>query len=138
MAAKPALPLNVPASNVTVKISAIDSTMTLAANGPESMFDPPIEGWKTYKAGTWSFLIEHPSGRKLLYDLGCRKDWENLPAPLMIKEMMQEGGFGKLDVKKNVSEILTEGGVSLQSIEGIIWSHWYVKRLKVELSIERD
>ena len=87
------------------------------------MYDPPIKGFDRLKCGTWSFHIEHPSGRKLLYDLGCRKDWENLPPALGLEKMVGEGYLG-LEVEKNVSEILTEGGVRLEEIEGVIWSHW--------------
>lgn len=71
------------------------------------------------------FLIEHPSGRKLLYDLGCRKDWENLPPVLGLKALVEGGVVNKLEVGKNVAEILVEGGVDLRGIEGIVWSHWY-------------
>ena len=37
---------------------------------------------------------------------------------------MQNGTLGALEIEKNVSEILTDGGVDLKDIEGVIWSHW--------------
>lgn len=118
-------PLNAPPSSTTVKVSVIDSTMWLVGIACDKMWNPPIKGFDRVKAGTWSILIEHPSGRKLLYDLGCRKDWENLPPALGIKALRDSGILYTLEVKKNVSEILTEGGVKLDDIEGVIWSHWH-------------
>ena len=70
-------------------------------------------------------MIAHPSGRKLLYDLGCRKDWTNLPSALGIKTLQENGILQTLEVEKNVSEILSEGGMKLDEIEGVIWSHWH-------------
>lgn len=70
-------------------------------------------------------LIEHPSGRKLLYDLGCRKDWRKLPPSLGLEKLVDDGIVGGIEIKKNVDEILTEGGVRIEDVEGIIWSHWY-------------
>ncbi|KAK3051163.1 hypothetical protein LTR09_007559 [Extremus antarcticus] len=70
MSAKPAPPLNAPASDVTVKISAIDTTLWMASNLAGHMWSPKIKGFEKANFGIWSFLIEHPSGRKLVYDLG--------------------------------------------------------------------
>lgn len=123
--AKPPIPLNAPPGDTTVKVSVIDSTMWLAGITCDQMWNPTIKGFDRVKAGTWSILIEHPSGRKLLYDLGCRKDWENLPPPLGIKALQESGILQTLEVNKNVSEILMEGGMKLGDVEGIIWSHWH-------------
>lgn len=38
--------------------------------------------------------------------------------------MLKQPGFG-VQVEKNVSDILVEGGVSLTEIEAVIWSHWH-------------
>lgn len=122
---KPPPPLNAPSGDTTVKVSVIDSTMWLVGITCEQMWDPPIKGFDRVKAGTWSILIEHPSGRKLLYDLGCRKDWYNLPPALGVKALKDSGILQTLDVKQNVSEILTDGGMRLDDVEGIIWSHWH-------------
>jgi metal-dependent hydrolase (beta-lactamase superfamily II) len=71
-------------------------------------------------APSYATLIEHPSGRKVLFDLGIRKDTENLaPGVLGIAKQfgwtMQNG--------KNVSEVLSENGISPKEIESVIWSH---------------
>ncbi|KAL9612333.1 MAG: hypothetical protein Q9167_003066 [Letrouitia subvulpina] len=71
----------------------------------------------------YSFLIEHPGdGRKLLFDLGVRKDWENL-SPSIVKHI--KAWNAKVSVEKGVAEILEEGGVNPQEIEAIIWSHYH-------------
>ena len=124
MEAKTAPALNVPPSDSTVKISAIDSTLNLVGVACDVLWNPPIKGFDKVTCGTWSFLIEHPSGRKLLYDLGCRKDWKNLAPALKLQDLVDNGTLDTLDIEKNVSEILTEGGVELEDIEGVIWSHW--------------
>ena len=125
MAPKQPPPLNAPSSETIVKISAIDSTMWLEGISCKFMYNPEIKGFDKVRCGTWSFLIEHPSGRKLLYDLGCRKDWKNLPPALGIDKLVEDGILAILEVKKNVADILKDDGVKLEEIEGVIWSHWY-------------
>lgn len=71
---------------------------------------------------SFSFLIEHESGRKLVFDLGVRKDYWNLSDYLV--ERKRTRGF-KADVKQGVREILEENGVQGKDIEAIIWSHWH-------------
>lgn len=36
-----------------------------------------------------------------------------------------ENAVPALEIEKGVDEILTEGGVGLDSIEGIVWSHYH-------------
>lgn len=91
------------------------------------MYSPPIKGFGRVRAGCWSFLIEHPSsGRKLLYDLGSRKDAINTTAPGWgVKKLYDDGVVESFDVKKHVVEILSENGIEPKEIEGVIWSHWH-------------
>ncbi|KAK3116737.1 hypothetical protein LTR53_002570 [Teratosphaeriaceae sp. CCFEE 6253] len=90
-----------------------------------ALWEPTINGFDRFRAGTFSFLIEHPSGRRLLYDLGCRKDWRSLSPVLGLERWLESGVIRQLTVEKNVSEILTEGGMDLTTIEGVIWSHFH-------------
>ena len=86
---------------------------------------PPQPGHSSLLGPSHSFLIHHlPSNSRLLFDLGCRKDWKNLsPAVLDIVS----GPGWKIDVEKDVATILTEYGVDVAggAIDGIIWSHWH-------------
>lgn len=58
------------------------------------------------------------SGRTLLFDLGVRRDWENL-APRVVERV--RGRRWQVSVEKGVGEILEEGGVRKGDVEGIIW-----------------
>ena len=87
------------------------------------MWAPKIKGFEKFQFASWAFLIEHPSGRKLVYDLGVRKDWENL-APAHGIPAMVEGGILEMDVKDDVPNILKTNGVDLEGVEAVIWSHW--------------
>lgn len=88
------------------------------------ILEPEILGHDLLKCPAYSFLIEHPSGRKLLYDLGTRKDWQNLP-PFVLGLFKQHDLTIK--VEKNVAEILQDNGVRVAdgAIEALIWSHWH-------------
>lgn len=67
----------------------------------------------------YSFLIEHAaSGQKLLFDLGVRKDFENL-VPVIANIIKEEKW--QIIVEKGVAEILEEGGIKPKDINGIIW-----------------
>lgn len=70
---------------------------------------------------TAAFLITHAtSGRKLLFDLGCQKDFWNLPPPIA---SVIDAKVPGIRVDKNLSEVLLEGGTELQSIEAAVISH---------------
>jgi hypothetical protein len=126
MAPKAAPPLNAPASTTTVKIYAIDSTLRMAAAIADAVWTPKIKGFTTKEFLTWAFLIEHPSGRRIVYDLGLRKDFNNLAPAVGVKYMQDSGMMQKLEVKEDTADILKAGGVKLEDIEGVIWSHWFV------------
>lgn len=110
--------LNVPSSSVSVSVKIID--IATISNVPAAfLFTPPISGIKTLApAPSFVFLLEHPSGQKVLYDLGIRKDWQNL-AP-EITERFKELGH-KPSVEKNISEVLDESGIGKESINAVIW-----------------
>ncbi|KAK5167049.1 uncharacterized protein LTR77_007778 [Saxophila tyrrhenica] len=125
MAPKSAPPLNAPASKVTVKISAIDTTLTMSSNLAGQMWSPKIPGFEKADFGIWSFLIEHPSGRKLVYDLGTRKDWRNLAPAHGLVGLVEGGVIEKLEIEDDVAGILKRNGVKLEDVEGVVWSHWH-------------
>lgn len=114
-----------PPGNTAVRISAIDSTLNLVGVESKYMWQPNICGFDRVRCGTWCFLIEHPSGRKLVYDLGMRKDWWNCAPAVGVKGFVDNGTIKTLEVPKDVAQILSEGGVELSEIEAIIWSHFH-------------
>ncbi|KAL2818614.1 beta-lactamase-like protein [Aspergillus granulosus] len=84
---------------------------------------PQVPGLDTFARNpAFSFLIEHSSGRKLVFDLGIRKDWQNY-AP-KIAEYVPTTGY-KIEVTHNVADILEEQGIKPKEVEAVIWSHWH-------------
>ncbi|CAK1357912.1 hypothetical protein CB0940_07420 [Cercospora beticola] len=117
----------IPQSTSTVKVSIIDTTMRSSI--PLSLFaGPAIPGLDKLRAPAYSFLITHTSGngkeRKLVFDLGIPVDLEkDFPPDVYQRVQAMKGVGGMMESKEYVSDILTEGGVDLKSIEGVIWSH---------------
>jgi glyoxylase-like metal-dependent hydrolase (beta-lactamase superfamily II) len=133
-ATTPALPispqtppdLNIPESQATVKVSIIDTTSHMSKFPMFAFVDPLMPGHDKMNCCDFAFLIEHPkSGNKydtMLFDLGVRKDWENLPVPFV--EGVKQGGC-VIEVEKDVAEILTENGKDVAEVGGIVFSHWH-------------
>jgi glyoxylase-like metal-dependent hydrolase (beta-lactamase superfamily II) len=120
---KPTPSLGLP-TGVTAKVQIIDTTSRIHA--PVAAFmTPTIQGHQHLQAPAFSFLIEQPSShRKILFDLGLRKDWQNLP-PSITKQLAPPDWV--CDVQQNVAEILQENGVDVAGgeIEAVVWSHWH-------------
>lgn len=80
---------------------------------------PPVPGLDTFATSpSLSFLIEHQSGRRLIWDLGIRKDFENY-AP-SIAEYIPTTKYN-IQISKDVAEILEEEGVKREDVEAVIW-----------------
>lgn len=87
-----------------------------------SFLSPPVDRVETLAdlQPSFSFLIEHPSGRNLVFDLGLRKDFENY-SPAIRDHLLRI--FPQIETSRHVAEILAEGGVKGSDIEAVIWSH---------------
>ncbi|KAI7668098.1 hypothetical protein KC322_g16483, partial [Hortaea werneckii] len=111
--------LNIPPSNNTVKVSCIDSTTRLKLP-MQPFLQPDYTGHPDLLGPAFSFLIEHPSRKPILFDLAVRKDWHILPSAPKWKEL----GW-TISVDKDIATILKENGVDVDggAIESIIWSH---------------
>jgi hypothetical protein len=119
-----------------VKVSIIDSTSRNSNGAVDFLMGPPVAGYEI-KHGTpsYSFFVEHPSGRKVLFDLGVRKDFPVMDAP--IARRIGKMGW-KLTVERNVIEILNEHGVKGEDIEAIIWRYGYASRIIHDLGNEQS
>lgn len=85
------------------------------------MVQPEIANFKTVTCPAYSFLIHHPSSnRKLVFDLGVRKKWEDSAPPIV--ERIRKGGW-KVTVDQDVPQTLEDNGVPTKEIEAVIWSH---------------
>lgn len=115
-------PLNIPASTSTVQISIIDSSFD-AVLPISHFFGPAIQGFENFHAVAYAFLVTHKDtsgkNRRLVFDLGTPKDLVNdFPPPEFEKVKAM---FDRIKVDRYVSEILTEHGVPLDSIESVVW-----------------
>ncbi|KAL3488189.1 beta-lactamase-like protein [Aspergillus germanicus] len=112
--------LSLPTGSTSVDVGIIDSTARLTVPASHLLSPATDLDRVTLTAPSYSFIIQHPSGRKILFDLGLRKDWWNLtPAT---NHFLKTAGW-KLEVTKNVSDVLQENEQSLDDIEAVIWSH---------------
>jgi hypothetical protein len=110
-------PLNIP-SGATAQVKIIDSTSQVCGIAINYFMEPAMPGFtRMGDLPSWSFLVESASGRKILFDLGVRKDWKNL-APHVWKRIPANGW--DVTVKKNVAEILEENHVAPKDIDSII------------------
>lgn len=114
--------LKIPASNTTVKVRIINTTSQIDGIPTASFFSPNIKGHTHLSIPAFSFLIEHPSKKLILFDLGVRKDHENYSPRILSR--LKEGGW-KIAVKQGVREQLEAHGVDGKDIDAIIWSHWH-------------
>lgn len=72
---------------------------------------------------TYAFYIRHEaSGHSLLFDFGCRKDWQN--SVPRISSLIKSHVPG-LKVDKDVLDIIVEGGINLDGLKALILSHWH-------------
>ncbi|EUC63998.1 N-acyl homoserine lactonase AttM [Rhizoctonia solani AG-3 Rhs1AP] len=116
-------PLHIPHSENTVKLSIIDTTSRVKGPPTNAFFEPVIKGFEAMDCPAYAFLIEHEqSNSKLVFDLGVSKYWRNGP-PVIAKRALELGW--DISAPKTVSEILTEHGVPLETINTVIWSHWH-------------
>ena len=110
--------LSIPESPVTITTRIID-IVTIALSSTSNLYSPDIEGVeRTRPAPSLSFLLEHPSGRKLLFDLGIPKNIDALGPE--VSERLRRVGH-KVLVEKDVVELLEENEISRNDIEAVVW-----------------
>ncbi|KAI4201314.1 MAG: hypothetical protein LQ350_003352 [Teloschistes chrysophthalmus] len=113
----------IPESTSTADVHIINSTSRIRGIPTDLMMEPHIDNFDVLDCPAFSFLIEHPkSHQKVLFDLGVRKDWENLSARIV--KRLKDGGW-QVEVEKGVADILKENNVDLKSINAVIWSHYH-------------
>lgn len=105
--------LNVPESASTVRVRMLDTTAVMTIKS-ESFVTPVQPGHELINVTDVAFLIEHQSsGKKVMFDLGTRKDYWNLPPTIQKRLGDVIPGLG---VEKDASEILQQHGVTLDEI----------------------
>lgn len=63
------------------------------------------------------FLVQNPAGRRVLFDLGTRKDWQNL-SPAALSEVEHDNI--EVDIQEDVIDCLKQGGIAPGDIEAVV------------------
>ncbi|KAF7304195.1 Metallo-beta-lactamase superfamily protein [Mycena indigotica] len=105
----------------------------LTIGGTATVVHPVLPGRETTTVPMFGFLLERtigtgPSAKTYQYvwDLGIRKDPENAVPP--VAELFKAFP-GALDEPKDITELLVAGGVKLESIEQVFWSHAHLDHI---------
>ncbi|RMZ13014.1 hypothetical protein D0862_02477 [Hortaea werneckii] len=90
---------------------------------------PPVPGLESFPTSpSLSFLLEHPTGRRIVWDLGIREDHHNYSPS--IAQYLPTTKYN-IQVKGSVADILEDHGVNRNSIEAVVWRqvwtqyHWH-------------
>jgi hypothetical protein len=111
----------IPSSDRTVNVKMISAGTAFGTASPFFAADPDLPHANTTVAAVYAFLLEHPhSGRRVLFDLGFRKDLDNL-SPFIQKAFSGPDGKMPFFVDKDVPDQLVDGNVTLDSIDTVIW-----------------
>lgn len=112
-------PISIPAGDVTVQVRIIDTTSRIDKLPLTFLMRPAMENLEYMPTiPSWSFLIEHPSGHKAIFDLGLPKNIKDL-APLV----SEDDRFEDWDIRspKEVIDILQENNIPASQINSAIW-----------------
>ncbi|KAJ6546956.1 beta-lactamase-like protein [Mycena capillaripes] len=112
--------LAIPSSKATVDVKAFN-VANFTATLPGVLIQPVVPGHETITIPLHAFLVEHASSKKrFMFDIGMRTDPLNFPPS--VADNFQSGVYS-VDPFKDITELLEEGGIPLESIETVIWSH---------------
>lgn len=107
--------LSIPNSNATVDVKVIHGGVITV---PTFVFWQPVLPGREKSTGlAWSFLVENQAkDKRVLFDLGIAKDPKLWSAAVTAQLDMFE-----MTVDKDVATQLKEGGISLESVDAVIW-----------------
>ncbi|KAH8586260.1 beta-lactamase-like protein [Bisporella sp. PMI_857] len=116
--------LNIPCSTSIVRVRIVDTSCSFTIKA-ESFIKPLGQVQDFFEVPDLAFLIEHEvSGQKVMFDLGIRKDYWNLPA-VVLSRLGGGNSIPSLRVEKDVPEVLMENGIELGQISAVVWSHYH-------------
>ncbi|KAK7446498.1 hypothetical protein CaCOL14_010907 [Colletotrichum acutatum] len=104
----------------TVKVSVLNNCF-LRGVPTAPYVEPVIPGHEKFNdLPCLVFLVESSTGRKVLFDLGLRKDWKNL-SPVSLSEIQNDN----IDIKveEDIIDILKREGIDPGDIEAVVLSH---------------
>ncbi|KAK0185991.1 beta-lactamase-like protein [Armillaria mellea] len=116
--------LGIPSSQSTVTIKAIDVGAPTSMLPAAFVIQPVLPGYEAIRSPIYAFYIEHASGKRLMFDLGLRKDpTSHPPVVQQLAALWKNQGFRLDFADKDVFDRLQEGGVDPATINTVIWSH---------------
>lgn len=105
-------------AGAAAKVSIIDSGFRLSGLATNLLLTPSVDHFdKLPGVGSWSFLVESSTGRKILFDLGGPADIDFFP-PLVADTV--EKADAKVEATKTVADVLVESGIELAQIDSVI------------------
>ncbi|KAJ7759168.1 beta-lactamase-like protein [Mycena metata] len=111
----------IPVSNATVEVRVFNVVNATFVNKPGvSLIEPILPGREAIPFSVYAFLVEHKTSR-LMFDLGIRLDTMNY-APTIV-ELFTSGIILAQSPTKDIFDLLRDGGIALDSIDTVIWSH---------------
>ncbi|KAK7026512.1 hypothetical protein VNI00_015592 [Paramarasmius palmivorus] len=114
-----------PPGTATVSVRAINVAADSSRSVARLFVEPVLPGREAMANPQYAFLIEHVStGRRIMFDLGARKDMENF-APAVKERFLSLPGFN-IKVEQDVVQQLQEGDIHTQTIDTVIWSHTHL------------
>ncbi|KAJ9647473.1 hypothetical protein H2204_000102 [Knufia peltigerae] len=117
-----AFSMDFPASQHTVRVRLINTTAVMTIKA-ELFIRPVQKGQESLNVTSAAFLIEHEaSNRKIMFDLGVRKDYWNL-SPAVQKRLGTV--ITSLKVDTDTPTILQDNGIGLDSISSVVFSHYH-------------
>lgn len=110
-------------AGAVANVSIIDSGFRLSGLATNLLFTPSVEHFdKLPGVGSWSFLVESSTGRKVLFDLGGPADIDQFP-PRVADAVKQADA--KVEAVKSVADVLVENGIELTQIKSVIIRYRY-------------
>ncbi|KAK0188328.1 beta-lactamase-like protein [Armillaria mellea] len=118
------LDLGIPSSQSIVTVKALNVGPPSTRLPAAYFLEPVLPGYEAMTAPIYAFFIEHKAtGKRLMFDMGLRKDEENFPPAIQqLLVLWKSHGFG-MSAETDVFERLREGGIDPASVNTVIWSH---------------
>lgn len=108
-------------NGAAAKVHIIDSGFRLSGMPTNFLLSPEMKGFDELPAlGSWSFLVESSTGRKVLFDLGGPSDVNSFPPS--VAAVIEEVGVA-VKGTTSVAELLMANGVELSDIESVVWRY---------------
>ncbi|KAK7025221.1 Metallo-beta-lactamase superfamily protein [Favolaschia claudopus] len=115
------LDYGIPPSSATVDVRVFNVVNVTLVNAAHTFIAPVVPTHEDINLPVFSFLVEHKnSNKRLMFDLGIRKDTENLAPSL---QGLFTSGTVQGEQPFDITELLQAGGIPLESIDSVIWSH---------------